>query len=290
MPIDFFNASDGLHVRQSFESPTVYLDHWAIRLFSDDLYLQDRFVNALKRKNGTLLLSNISLLEFSGATDQRHCQDAERFIDRLIPNIYFTDFALDKVLDRESMELNNEKRFWPPADLPTLKFLAERKGNSLENISMHGVLSLAHENRDELLCLENETVCMLRDAFNICRNDSTFVTKARRVLPSDQRTRTFNIIGELMRGFNLDANSDIDDNDIIDLFHAMMPLNCCDYILLDGGPWEERIKKMNLRISKTSMSMPIAKCFSKRNNGVELFLSDLESFDKENNLIEVAQP
>jgi hypothetical protein len=60
MPIEFFPTSSEVRVWQSFISPTVYLDHWAIRLFSDNLALQDRLVNALRSKGGTLLLSNIS--------------------------------------------------------------------------------------------------------------------------------------------------------------------------------------------------------------------------------------
>ena len=59
--------------------------------------------------------------------------------------------------------------------------------------------------------------------------------------------------------------------------HAAMPINCCDYVLLDG-PWVERVNKMKQRIKKTGMIMPIAKCFSNRNNGVESFLADLEVF------------
>ena len=88
MPIDFFMATDGVHVRQSFDSPTVYLDHWAIRMFSDEPSLQDRFVNALMSRCGTLLLSNTSLVEFARATDARHCRDAEKFLERLLPNIF----------------------------------------------------------------------------------------------------------------------------------------------------------------------------------------------------------
>ena len=289
MPIDFFTTSDSLHVRQSFDSPTVYLDHWAIRLLSDDLNLQARFVNALKLKCGTLLLSNISLMEFSEASDPRHCSDTEDFFDRLLPNIYFTDFAIDKTHERESTESNNKKRFWPPAGLPTLKFFIERIGNGTENITMRGFLSLSQEYRTELLQVKNEVVCKLRDAMVSYRSNAQYVTKARNVHPSDERTRTYTILGELMRGFTLDSNSNITDNDIIDLFHASLPLNCCDYILLDG-PWAERVEKMNLRISKTSMNMPIAKCFSERNNGVELFLSDLESFEKADHLAELAHP
>jgi hypothetical protein len=52
MPIELFDSLEGRKVGQSFDSPTVYLDHWAIRLFSDDRILQDRLVTALLRKRG----------------------------------------------------------------------------------------------------------------------------------------------------------------------------------------------------------------------------------------------
>lgn len=94
MPIDFFNAHDGIHIRQSFDSPTVYLDHWALRLFSDDTHFQKRLVNTLKSKGGTLLLSHLSFIEFTRAEDVSHCYAVEKFIEQLLPNIYFTDFAL----------------------------------------------------------------------------------------------------------------------------------------------------------------------------------------------------
>ena len=57
-----------------------------------------------------------------------------------------------------------------------------------------------------------------------------------------------------------------------------MPLNCCDYVLLDG-PWAERVEKMKLRLAKSPMIMPLAKCFSQRNDGIDTFLTDLENFD-----------
>jgi hypothetical protein len=66
MPIEFIESPEGLKVSQSFDSPTVYLDHWAIRLFSDDQALQARLAVALLRKKGTLLVSNISMAELGG--------------------------------------------------------------------------------------------------------------------------------------------------------------------------------------------------------------------------------
>ena len=83
-------------------------------------------------------------------------------------------------------------------------------------------------------------------------------------------------MGELVRGFVLDSNAAITENDAVDLVQAAMPLNCCDYVLLDG-PWAERVAKMKLRLGKSPMVMPIAKCFSRRNDGISAFLTDLES-------------
>lgn len=277
MPIDFFDAPDGVHVRQSFDSPTVYLDHWAIRLFSDDLCLQDRFVNTLLSKGGTLLLSSISLGEFAKAEDPRHCVDAEHFIERLLPNLFLTDFALDKVHEQELAEQNNIKRFWPSADLPQLKLFAERAQDAPHGFSMKGFISMAHSNRSGLSRIINEVVQSIIDGHGSIRKDPDYIRKAKNVIPSDYRTRTFVILGELLRGFTLDSSASISENDVIDLLHAVMPINCCDYVLLDG-PWVERVNKMIHRIQKSGMIMPIAKCFSKRDNGVDSFLTDLEAF------------
>jgi len=82
MPIEFFDSAEGRKVGQTFDSPTVYLDHWAMRLFSDDLHLQHRFVKALLTKRGTLLVSHISMAELGGASDPQHVIDAEKFLER----------------------------------------------------------------------------------------------------------------------------------------------------------------------------------------------------------------
>ncbi len=266
-------------MRQSFEPPTVYLDHWAIRLLSDVQVFQDRFVNALISKGGTLLLSCFSFAEFAKATDPKHCRDAEAFLERLLPNIFLTDFALDKVLEQELNEQNNSKRFWPSADLPQLKFFAERDQSAPFGFTMRGFITLAHINRTEVAQPVNELIRVVKGELESARSDPEYVAKARKLLPSDSRPRTLLILGELLRGFNLDSKAPITENDVIDLLHAVMPVNCCDYVLLDG-PWAERVKKMRLRISKAKMDMPIAKCFSQRDNGVSAFLDDLEKFIK----------
>ncbi|HEX3944223.1 MAG TPA: hypothetical protein VHW69_09060 [Rhizomicrobium sp.] len=90
MPINVFDSPEGRRVGQTFDSPTVYLDHWGIRLFSDDRRMQNRFVAALKGKRGTLLLSHISTAELGGASDPQDVVDAERFLERCLPQMFLT--------------------------------------------------------------------------------------------------------------------------------------------------------------------------------------------------------
>lgn len=279
MPIEFFDSPEGTRVRQSFDPPTVYLDHWAMRRFSDDRDIQEQLVSTLRSKNGTLLLSQFSLSEYAAATDPRHCRDTEAFLDRVLPNIFFTDFRLDEVLARERVEPDNRRRFWPTADLPQLKFFAERAQSAPLGFTMHGFISLVRVHRAAILQVTEDVVARLLSAFEQARKNTAYVEKARRVEPTDERPRTLLILGELMRNFILDINAPISSNDAIDLVHAAMPVNCCDYVLLDG-PWAERVERMKRRIAKTRMNMPMAKCFSPRNNGIAMFLADLAAFDR----------
>jgi hypothetical protein len=278
MPIEFFESPEGLRVGQSFDSPTVYLDHWAIRLFSDDRTLQDRLVTALSQKQGTLLVSNISMAELGAAADPRHIMDAEAFLERCLPRLFLTDFRLDDVLARERNEANNATRFWPTADLPQLKLFGERSHAVGRSFTMYGFAQMAYEHRTPINGLMSDMARKMTAAVEKARSDPDYVRKARDAPLNDSRPRTLLIMGELLRGFILDSNSLMSQNDAVDLVHAAMPLNCCDYVLLDG-PWTERVAKLKLRLAKSPMVMPIAKCFSRRNDGINEFLTDLENFD-----------
>jgi hypothetical protein len=278
MPIEFFDSPEGRKVSQSFDPPTVYLDHWGIRLFSDDRTLQDRFVTALLQKRGTLLVSNFSMAELGAPSDPRHVIDAEQFLERCIPHLFLTDFRLDDVLARERNESSNATRFWPTADLAQLKLFGERSHAAGRSFTMNGFAQLAYENRTGINALMSDMARKMKEAVEKARTDPDYVRKARDAPLTDSRPRTLLIFGELLRGFILDSNAPITENDAVDLVHAAMPLNCCDYVLLDG-PWAERVEKMKLRLAKSPMIMPLAKCFSQRNDGIDTFLTDLENFD-----------
>jgi hypothetical protein len=220
----------------------------------------------------------VGLAELGAASDPRHVIAAEKFLERCLPHLFLTDFRLDEVLARERNEPSNATRFWPTADLPQLKLFGERFQAAGGGFTMEGFAHMAYEHRTDINVMMSSMAHTMKEAVEKARADPDYVRKARDAPLDDSRPRTLLILGELLRGYILDSNAFMSENDAVDLIHAAMPLNCCDYVLLDG-PWAERVAKMKLRLAKSSMVMPIAKCFSRRNEGIGAVLADLENFD-----------
>lgn len=273
MPMEIFVADGETRVRQSFDAPTVYFDHWAICEFSDDVPLQDRFVRTMLEKRGTFVLSHTNLVEFTAATDPRHAQAAERFLDRLMPNVYLTDFSLEKAEAFEAQFVG--ERMWPSADLPMLKFLTERSIVKGHNLTLVDFISLSHLYRDRIAPTFTESTQSVLRALNTQRLTPAYVEQARRSVPDVNRPKTRVVMGELMRELTIDARATITVNDIVDWQHAIVPVSCCDYVLLDGK-WEQRVRAMVLRTAQAGVDLVFAKCFSKRNAGLTRFLDELE--------------
>jgi hypothetical protein len=75
-PSDFGGT---LKLRQKLSSPSVYLDHAPLRNFASDRALGDRLIGAIKGRNGSLVISRLSSLEFSGLTDLAQAAEADAF-------------------------------------------------------------------------------------------------------------------------------------------------------------------------------------------------------------------
>ena len=90
------NDSGGYQLRQQLTEPVVYLDHWAVRLFSDDEPLQDRFISALHQSGGTWLFATANLFEFTAMTDVTQAQATERLLSRALPALHVADTTLDR--------------------------------------------------------------------------------------------------------------------------------------------------------------------------------------------------
>lgn len=275
--MEFFVENGETRVRQSFDAPTVYFDHWAIRDFSDDAMLQDRFVKAMLKKHGTFVLSHTNLAEFTGPIDPRNSEAAERFLERLMPNVYLTDFDLEKAKAFENQAKYAGERMWPSADLPMLKFVTERSITAGTGLTLMGVIILSYLYRERISAAFAKANQNILAKLNTQRADPAFVEKARRSVPDTSRPKTKMVMGELMRDWMLDSTATITANDIIDWQHSILPVSCCDYVLLDGK-WEQRVQEMKRRTVRQGLNFKFAKCYSKRNDGLNRFLNDIESY------------
>ena len=275
MPIQYEVRPDGLYVTQSFDAPTVYLDHWAIMTFAEDRALQDRLVTDIRDKGGTLVLSTLSFGEFAAPVDPRHCRQAEEFIDRVMPRIFLTDQRLDEILAQERAQPDNRVRFPPSSDTRQLRLLVQRCLDAGRPLSIHGFIGLARDWAPQIVAQLADLTRQYRERFERARQDAVYRQRARDTLPDARRPRTMVIMGELMRGFALDQNAELTPNNCIDFLHALQ-VNSCDFVLLDRA-WQNRVEEMRRRILQSDPQMEIARCYSCGNNGLERFLVDLEA-------------
>lgn len=277
MPMELYQEGSDLRVKQTFDLPAVYFDHWAICEFSDDSALQDRLVAAIHSKGGTFLFSATNLAEFTSASDPRHAEAAEMFLDRLMPHVYLTDFNLEKAQEFESDPGNTGHLMWPSSDLGMLKFLAKRSIQDYQALSFKGFVTLSHEFRDQLNPTFRKTNTNILEVLNKQRANPEFVNLARISVPSDMRSKTQVIMGELLRESFIDPNVKLTTNDVVDLQHATFSVSCCDFVLLDGK-WEQRVNSFRRRAEAQGFEIRLAQCFSKRKNGIHNFIQQLEAY------------
>lgn len=277
MPLEFFVRNGKTHAKQSFDAPTVYFDHRTICDFSDALTLQDRFVKTMQEKRGTFVLSHTNLGQIANANDSGSSDAAEKFLDRLLPNVYLTDFDLAKAEAFEKQLHYTGQRMWPSPDLPMLKLVAARSVNAGGDLALAGFIMRSYLYRDRLSKIFNEVNQDILDELNEQHADPIYLEMARQSVPDTSRTKTRVVMGELMRELMIDTKPSITVNDVVDWQHAVLPVSCCDFALLDDT-WVQRGRSVKKRAAQQGLYMSLAKCFSKRDNGLIEFLDQLEAF------------
>jgi hypothetical protein len=267
MPVRFEISNGELKVVQSFDFPAVYLDHWAVRRFSSDEVLGQRFIRALKASGGALVVSHVNLAEVTGPNDRRHADEVAAFLEALLPNIYFALFDVEKAIDQEKLPRNAQIRLPPPPDVDLPDDFAP--------FTIARLIKLVAEYRERLGAVWNKTNQALADRIAQVRSDPKTVELAKRFTGHPSHVPTLAVMQELLRPFILDQALGVDSNDAGDYQHAILAITYCDYALLDGK-WEDLHERMVRRFTKLGLSIRHAKVFSERRQGVKLFLKELE--------------
>lgn len=252
-------------------SPTVYLDHCALRTISQDQAFTERLTTTLKSVGGTLALSWVNLTEFAKVTDQEQARMAEQLIDANLPLIYFLEVNPFVVIDRENSLLAGGPPLPPHADQEFLKTIFLLNPRSIALCSAH----------DLFVAMQNPELVQLKE-----RLANTFVSEVERVRREDKpipetagpiQRGTRYILRELMRPLLKDKQRPITQNDAFDFYHAVVPVAYCDFVILDKS-WEAHVTQAFPRLKSWGMSAPIAKVYSLKAGGLDRFILELEQW------------
>jgi hypothetical protein len=116
-----------LTLRQQFDRPAVYLDHWAIRQIAATPALAERFAAAIHGRAGTWTVSLLNLMEFISMTDERQAAQFEDLIDRVLPNVFFIEFQAFTVIDNERALIEGRTTRAPYGDVSLMMAFAETR-------------------------------------------------------------------------------------------------------------------------------------------------------------------
>lgn len=263
------NEFGELRIGQELQRPAVYLDHWAVREFAEDLDLQDRFIAALHRSKGTWLFSTANLMEYTAMSDLEQAAAAERLLSRAMPAMHFADLTLDPgYLIEEGAPLHEDapQRDWMLADL------ADRAKIAGGVISTHHFIQEAIKNRDTLLILFQELKTFVTTSMMSLTQDAHQNTRAKKFIPTSDMSMRVALYAELLREPHIDSKYVFDENDAMDFLHSISVL-VCDFVLLDAH-WCHKVERAAVRIRKGGVSGNVARCFSKKH--LNQFLSVFE--------------
>lgn len=275
MPVRFEINGGMLQVVQSFDFPAVYLDHWAIRLFSSDEVLGQRFLRALKSSGGALVVSHVNLAEVTGPDDPKHAEEVGEFLEAVLPNIYFAMFDVQKAIDQEKRPRDTRIRLPAPPDVELLLTVGRERPDDFQLFTIARLIKVVAMHRHRLGVEWRESNQNLADHIDQVRSNPTTIEQARNFTGHPSNVPTLAVMQELLRPVFLDKTLSVDRNDAGDIHHAIISIAYCDYVLLDGK-WEALHERMVRRFTELGLPIRVAKVFSKRRQGVELFLQELE--------------
>jgi hypothetical protein len=267
------NGIGGVRIRQYFTSPLIYLDHWAVRLFSDDAGLADRFIAALHAAEGTWLFSQMNLAEFTAMRDIQTARRVEALIQRAFPWFYVLDTVDETPYFRDD-QLVRPRHPDAPDRHWMLRDLGDRAAIAGGNFNAHRFISDGIDYAQELHPLFEQ---MKRDiASHIAEvRQRIFANQNRDELVPRENMRLVQIFKEeLLVEPAGQANQRFRENDAVDFVHALPACQLCDMVLLDGA-WCHKVELATQRIREAGIEGKLATCYSRRT--VNDFIAALEA-------------
>lgn len=271
MPITIRRTAAGFEFLQTMVAPVIYFDHWAVRRFSEQQERQERFVHALRRAGGTLLISLTNFGEFSAMTDRRQAIEAEQFLDRVLPSLYIADFGADPGF------LQPQGRLGPRPDNLIFRQMAEEWDANGHRLSTRTLITDSVDHRNIVQPAFEELKAGVAAAVNAIRTDPARVALARADRIADGASFRDVLQNALLRDFLLDQNAAFSENDAMDFTHAMGACVSCDMVLLDAS-WAHKVREADRRLQAANATLHrLPRAFSQRE--INPFLNALEALE-----------
>jgi len=267
--------SGELEFTQKFTRPSVYLDHWAIRHFSENEEMRERLVRILKKQNGTLALSMMNMLEFTKARNPNWIRTAENFLQEIYPNIFLMESDVFCVWEKE-MKLSTAPHSLQDAHLFFLSIQEPSDTGIFGEFGMKNIIKYSNSEemrkyRNRLIHLSARWIKNLKTKYD---SDASFQRSVKSLNMADL-PRTQIIHQELYRATFLMSGFQPEENHIIDFLHTVVPVSYCDFALLDKN-WARQVEIIKPRLEEMGIRLAIP--FSRRHNGINRLFTELKNF------------
>jgi hypothetical protein len=248
---------------------------------SESETLSTRFAKALKDRGGTLVLSWLNVVEFSKMTDEVQRRKADLLLNEIALNVFWLNPDFFTVgSDELNLASNNENP--PHSDSEFLYFyvMSGLKNSPGPQILIAPPLFTTIKASDQIPPqydeLADQIIFQLEDLRKEFDASPAMRSAAKKLPKSGKFPRGTRIIAKALIGrFLKDKSLKLNRNNAVDLTHAVVSVAYCDYVLLDTQ-WLTLVDQIRRDLAKRGIAVPMAKVFSKKSNGVETFLAELE--------------
>jgi len=221
----------------SVRPPLVYFDHWALREVSSSTARQNHVLETF-RSRGTLMVSLVNMVEMAKQGPGPSLDRIYGLLDGIGPHWVLTEYDPAVVGEREGQGVHPPEAFIAPLDVFRLVY-----GQLPPGTLMLGA-ALAQFHDDEAQRRAKATLAQ----FDLVERLRELRARHRRgdvMVPNPYPERSVGWIQlELLRYLVKDGKS-IEDNDVVDVWHAVVPLRYAHVVLLDGA-WVNFASKLRL--------------------------------------------
>jgi len=261
--------------------PAVYLDTWAIIDLSENDVLGSRFRNALLRAGGTLVLSPLTFVDFSGMDDARHAALAGEFIGSIAPHLFFSHFDPFTVRAREFAVMTGQTKESPAGDVELLMKFAEAANHASMNRCVVAWFGAMYRERAKLRVDRDGMGAALFAGIDALRkriDEEPDVAKELRtpLKDADRPRSTHALLRVLVGQMQADRSLPKKQNHAIDLLQCVVPAAYCSYVLVDSQ-WHARLTRAKAQMDAEGMTGRVATPYTKKDGGLEAFLTALEA-------------